>query len=254
MSASTGGRLVLWNIDHTLVESGKVTREAYADAFETITGRPLVHVAPAAGRTDTEVIFETLALNDVELNEHYLPEFIEALESAVAARASQLAEEGQVLAGAERALVALDSSEGVVQSVLTGNVRPNALAKLSAFGLDRYIDVEIGGYGSENFPKGTLVQVARSRATEKYGGDFDESTTVLVADSVRDVNAAEIGGCPIIAVASGRSTEAELQAEGADVVLSDLDDTATVVESVRRLTTPSARRDIPEQHVEQQAE
>lgn len=230
-------RLVLWNIDHTLVDVGKVSREAYADAFHRITGRPLVHVAPSAGRTDSEVIFETLALNDVELSDHYLPEFADALADALAARSDELAEQGKVLPGAERALVALDSSEGVVQSVLTGNIRPNALAKLTAFGLDRYLDVEIGGYGSENFPKGSLVQVARSRADEKYGTSLDESTTVVIADSTRDINAAQIGGSAVIAVASGRNTDAELRAEGADAVFDDLTDTASVVESVRRLTT-----------------
>lgn len=230
-------RLVLWNIDHTLVDVGKVSREAYADAFHAITGRSLVHVAPSAGRTDSEVIFETLALNDVELSDHHLPEFVDALADALAARSEQLAEQGTALSGAERALVALESSEGVVQSVLTGNIRANALAKLAAFGLDRYLDVDIGGYGSENFPKASLVQVARGRAEEKYDTSLDESSTVLIADSTRDVNAAQIGGSAVIGVASGRNTDAELNAEGADAALGDLTDTATVVESVRRLTS-----------------
>lgn len=237
MTGESAQRLVLWNIDGTLVDVAKVTRDAYAEAFHSVTGRPLVHVASSDGRTDSEVIFETLALNDVPVNEHYLPEFADALSAAVASRANELSERGRLLPGAERALVALDSSPDVVQSVLTGNIHQNAIAKLEAFGLDHYLDLEIGGYGSENFPKGTLAQVAQSRAAEKYGSDIDESTTVLVAGSPRDVSAARIAGCPVIAVASDRNTDAELRAEGADVVLADLTDTATVVESVRRLTT-----------------
>lgn len=235
-------RLVLWNIDHTLVDVGKVTRDAYADAFERIIGKPLVHVAPTAGRTDPEVIFETLALNDVDPNEHYLPEFVDALGEAFAARTGELDKHGRILPGAERALVALHRGTGTVQTVLTGNIRANAVAKLSAFGLDTYLELDIGGYGSENFPKGTLVQVAQSRAAEKHDGNFVEATTVVIADSTRDVSAASIGGAHIIAVASGRNTDAELRAEGADMVLPDLEDTATVVQAVRRMTAPASGR------------
>lgn len=232
------GRLVLWNIDNTLIEAGKVTREAYAEAFHAVVGRPLTHVAPMAGRAAPEVIFETLALAGVEPGDHHLPEFCDALADAFATRRGDLKEHGRVLPGAERALVALQRSTGVVQSVLTGNIRASAVAKLSAFGLDSYLDLDIGGYASDNFPKGTLVQVARSRARGGYG-EFDQSTAVVIADSIRDVRAARIGEAAVIAVASGRETAADLRDEGADEVLEDLSDTEDVVSTVRRLTSGS---------------
>ena len=109
--------------------------------------------------------------------------------------------------------------DGVVQSVLTGNSKPAAMLKLRAFGLDGYVDFEIGGYGSEAYPKGTLLRVARQRASEKHGLSFDENVTVYVADSPRDVDAARIGGARSLAVASGRASAAELRDAGADAVL-----------------------------------
>ena len=48
-------RLVLWNIDLTLVNVGRVTRAAYADAFRKVTGRPLVRLPQVAGRTESEI-------------------------------------------------------------------------------------------------------------------------------------------------------------------------------------------------------
>src|SRR5262249_30290597 len=57
-------RLVLWNIDLTLVDVGRVTRAAYADAFRKVTGRPLVRLPQMAGRTESEIFFEALALNE----------------------------------------------------------------------------------------------------------------------------------------------------------------------------------------------
>ena len=69
-------RLVLWNVDHTLVDVGRVTREAYAEAFQKATGRPLVRLAPTAGRTESEIIFETLAFNDVVTTDDHLAGFM----------------------------------------------------------------------------------------------------------------------------------------------------------------------------------
>jgi phosphoglycolate phosphatase len=62
---------------------------------------------------------------------------------------------------------------------------------------------------------------------------------MLIADSVRDVQAAKIVGVPIVAVATGTATAAELRGAGADVVLSTLDDTTAVVRAVEDLTRDS---------------
>ena len=56
-------RLVLWNIGLTLVDAARVDRAAYAEAFRATTGRPLVQLPQMAGRTDSEIFFEALAVN-----------------------------------------------------------------------------------------------------------------------------------------------------------------------------------------------
>jgi phosphoglycolate phosphatase-like HAD superfamily hydrolase len=126
---------------------------------------------------------------------------------------------------------------GVIQSVLTGTIRPNAATKLRAFDMDQFFDFEIGGYGSEIYPKGAQLLRSRGRAAEKYHTDFGADATVYLADSGRDVEAARVGGAHCVAVASGRSTAGELRDAGADVVLSDLTDTESVVRAVDRLTS-----------------
>jgi phosphoglycolate phosphatase len=229
-------RLVLWNIDHTLVDVGKVTREAYAEAFERVTGRPLVRLAPTAGRTESEIIFETLAFNDVVTTEDHLAQFIAALGDAFGARRKAVRRDGRVLPGAREALAAVGSLGEIVQSVLTGSIERNAIVKLSALGLDKYVDFEVGGYGSETYPKAALVELARTRAAAKYGVPFADSTTVLIADSSHDVQAARISRAKVIAVATGTATEAELRGAGADVVLPTLIDTEQVVRAVDVLT------------------
>ncbi|MGI8328845.1 HAD family hydrolase [Actinomadura scrupuli] len=236
----THHRLVLWNIDHTLVDVGRVTREAYAEAFQRVTGRPLVRLAPTAGRTESEIIFETLAFNGVPATDETLPAFFDALAHTFAARRRLVREQGRALPGAREALDAVARLPEVVQSVLTGAIQPNAIIKLTELGLDRHVDFEVGGYGSEIYPKGALVELARTRATRKYAVPFGESTTVIIADSPLDVRAAHIARATIIGVATGAATEAELRSSGADVVLPTLADTTTVVRAIEHLTGRNA--------------
>jgi phosphoglycolate phosphatase len=220
-----------------------VTRDAYAEAFAVVAGRPLIRLPQMAGRSESEIFFDALALNGVDVRtgseaERLLEPFGAELAAGLQARRDDLASQGQVLPGAAEALAAVAKLDDVVQTVLTGNGKPNAMLKLRAFGLDGFIDFDIGGYGSEAYPKGTLLRVARQRASEKYGVTLGERATVYVADSARDVDAARIGGASSLAVASGRASAAELRDAGADAVLPDLTDTAGLVTVITRLTEP----------------
>ncbi|WP_459802412.1 HAD family hydrolase [Herbidospora sp. RD11066] len=226
-------RLVLWNIDLTLVDVTIVTRDAFAEAFRAVTGRPLVKLVPAKGRPDSEIIFETLATNGITVDDNHLPAFIDALARSFGDRRDRLTKQGRAMPGAKDALRAVSRLDGTVQSVLTGTITPNAVHKLTAFGLNKYIDFTIGGFGEEVYPKASLLQVAQGRAKEKYGAAF---STVLIGDSTRDVQAARIAGAAMIAVASGGSTAAELTEAGADMVLPDLSNPSEVVAAVARLT------------------
>ena len=236
-------RLVLWNIDLTLLDVARPTRAAYADAFREVTGRPLVRLPQMAGRTESEIFFEALALNatgpqpDEAQSEELLSRFTDQLAAAFGARRALLTEQGRLMPGAREAVAEVGRLPGVVQSVLTGGIKPNAIEKLRAFGIEGFFDAEIGGYGSEVYPKGAMLLNARGQAARKYGADFTEHSTVYIGDSSRDVAAARIGGARSLGVASGRSSAGELRDAGADMVLDDLADTATVVAAVDRLTT-----------------
>ncbi len=225
-----------------------MSRESYAEAFRKVTGRPLVALPQLAGRSDSEIFFESLALNDVAADataqggQDLLARYSWELGAAFAARRGLLTRNGQLLPGAAQAVQATAGLPGVVQTVLTGTIRPNAAEKLAAFGLDGLFDLEIGGYGSDVYPKGSLLLMSRSKAEDKYRARIPLNATVYIADSDRDVEAAKIAGVACLAVASGRSTAADLRAVGAEIVLADLGDTAAVIAAVNRLTGVAAAR------------
>ncbi|TMR98262.1 HAD family hydrolase [Nonomuraea basaltis] len=233
---------MLWNIDLTLVDVAIVARDAYAEAFRVVTGRPLVKLVPPMGRPDSEIVFETLAVNGIQAEDDHLPTFLSALAVAFADRSGRLAKEGRMMPGARAALKSVSRLDGVVQTVLTGTIKSNAVLKLKAFGLDKYIDFELGGYGEEVYPKATLLQVAQGRAKQRLGTPFTAANTVVIGDSTRDVQAAKIGGAAVIAVASGRSMAGELRQAGADLVLPDLSNASEVVTAVADLTAPAGRK------------
>jgi phosphoglycolate phosphatase len=226
----------------------RVSRGAYADAFRKVTGRPLVALPQTVARSDSEIFFEALALSEAgpgpapdrteAANTELLARYISELEAAFDSRLDLLPAQGRALPGAREAVAAVAGLPGVVQSVLTGTIRPNAVAKLRAFDMDRFFDFEIGGFGSEIYPMGALLLRSRGRMVEKYGGEIGTNPAVYLGDSARDVEAARVGGAHSIAVASGRSAPGELREAGADLVLDDLADPDAVVSAVDRLTNP----------------
>lgn len=229
-------RLVLWDIDGTLVQAGEVGRDIFTEAFQAVLGRdPDQATARAlvmAGRTDPEIALEFLTAHEIAEGASHLPAFSEALVTALAAKAAVIRERGRALPGAREALVALGRTEGVVQSLLTGNLEPNALLKLASFGLDGHLDFEVGGFGSDHHHRPSLVEVARAKTERKYGTGFPGTATVLVGDTPLDVAAGRAGGARVVAVATGPFRADELRATGADAVLEDLCDTEAAAAAI----------------------
>ena len=229
-------RLVLWDIDLTLVQAGRFGGELYALAFRQVTGRALEYRAQMAGRLDPDIFLDALTGHDLDPAQHPFAPFAEALAAAYASRIDDLRRLGRALPGAAEALGALAELPGVVQTVVTGNIPAVARVKLAAFGLDRHVDLDIGAYGPDDHGRAALVRLARRRAGDRHGMVFDAGSTVVIGDTTHDVTAARDGGARAIAVATGRASADELRAAGAEVVLPDLVDTERLV----RLVTAGA--------------
>jgi phosphoglycolate phosphatase len=233
--------LVLWDIDYTLVNAGGVGSELYTRVFTSRYGRPLPQPGSMAGRTDRAIAREVLALAGLDGLDQELQLFQAALNDTApefAARARQVV---TALPGADAALAALAPAPGsadgrvaapVVQSLLTGNIRPMAEIKLAAAGLTRHLDLEVGSYGDLHEIRAELVAPARDAAAAAYGHDFHGPGTVLIGDTPLDVAAALATGARAVGVATGHFSTADLAAAGAHAVLPDLTDTTAVVSAI----------------------
>jgi phosphoglycolate phosphatase len=224
--------LVLWDIDGTLVDSARLGRDAFVEAFEVVTGQSPPGPVSLAGRTDLEIARDMLGSANLAADDHLLESFGEALREGLAARADLLRERGRAYPGAGEALARLGREPGVLQSLLTGNIEPNAEIKLGAFGLDRHLDLEIGAYGSDHHMRGELVAIARRKAEAKYGLEIGAGRVVLIGDTPLDIAAAREGGARAVGVATGPFDQQALIDAGADAVLADLCDTDAVFAAI----------------------
>jgi phosphoglycolate phosphatase-like HAD superfamily hydrolase len=231
--------LVLWDIDHTLIDDNGVSKAIYLAAFEALVNRPAQVLPITEGRTD-QLIMRDLFVKSGVPEQPGWPEVQEALAAAGREHSEVLRRTGSVLPGVRNALRALAGVQGVVQGVLTGNIRDNALVKLSAFDLDSLVDLDAGAYGSDHEDRAVLVSIAERRAAKKATLELMFGETVLVGDTPQDVDAALLSGARMVGVASGIYSESDLTAAGAPVVLPSLEDTSRVVAAVTN-TTPSGR-------------
>ncbi|HEX2849958.1 MAG TPA: HAD hydrolase-like protein [Acidimicrobiales bacterium] len=228
-------RLVLWDVDGTLVRAGVAGRDVFETAIAHVLGRPLAgDVMPQvsmSGKTDPQIATEILALAGVargEIDAH-LPPVLARLEVELAAAADRIRAEGVVLPGVGELLARLHHDPDVLQSVLTGNLAPNAVVKLAAFGLDEWLQLDVGAYGSDAVDRRDLVPIAIGKVARRYGRRFAPRETWIVGDTPRDLECARAGGARCLLVGTGRYAAGDLEDLGADAVLDDLADVDRVV-------------------------
>jgi len=220
-------RLVLWDIDGTLVHTAGQGRDAFSAAFAAIFGRPADLTAVSmGGRTDHDIATEVLATGGVADGAAHIPRMLDELGLALGAVRERIAEEGHVTPGAPETLEAVRGQPGITQSLLTGNIEPNAELKLGAFGLDRFLDLEIGGYGSDpHSTRSDLVAVAREKVHRLRGVSVDAADTILIGDTPLDIEAARGAGARAIGVGAASYTRGQLLEAGAEAAFDDLRDT-----------------------------
>ncbi|WP_327356356.1 HAD family hydrolase [Streptomyces sp. NBC_01304] len=231
--------LVLWDIDRTLLYVGDIDRQVYRETFAEVVGRPAERLpARGTGVTMPLAIRALLLDNGVPENEvpELLPRMVKLLPERLAAHAEALRKQGVLMPGAVVALQAVHEHPTCVPTVVTGNLKPNALQKLAAFDLDGYLDAEIGGFASDDDHRPALVAVAQKRAQAKHGAVFTRTNTVIIGDSLEDVRTGLEGGALVIGIASGKTTTEELKEAGADAVFDSLKDEVRLLAFINSLT------------------
>lgn len=225
-------RLVLWDIDGTLLTTGPAGRLALEVGACRAAGLGKVPQVLMSGKTDPQIVRELLTLAGLETveAERVLPLALEEAQRFLVTQKERMREEGVVHPGVREILEALSAVNGVRQSLLTGNIAPNALVKVATFGLDRYVDTDIGAYGTDNHDRDSLVPIAIRRAAERRGIAFHPDEVWVIGDTARDLSCARAGGARCLIVGTGHDGFHAVRELDADGLVENLSDTDRVLE------------------------
>jgi phosphoglycolate phosphatase-like HAD superfamily hydrolase len=222
-------KILLFDIDHTLLESGGAGFRAMNRAFSEVYGvddatRGIV----PDGKTDPMLLREAIAAmthapEDGEAAIHQLTElYLRLLPQEMTTPPARL------MPGVPELLAALSTRRSVLLGLLTGNFQPTAYVKLEVFGLDGFFD--FGAFGSDSSDRIELPPIAVARAEELTGQTIGLGPhVVIIGDTQRDIHCALAWGATAVGVATGRSTVDELRNAGAHHVFEDLSDTDVVL-------------------------
>jgi len=225
-------RLLLWDIDGTLIRGGGVGSQALTQAASTVAGRPIDGNAVIMhGKTDPQIFAEAFRAAEIAEDEivKLLPPAMAEAERIMAEAEEELRASGAVIEGVLDMLTRMDALPNVRQTLLTGNLVGNAAVKMAAFDLAHFFDVEVGAYGTDHADRNELVPIALQRVAERRGERYDPNEVWVIGDTPNDFACAHAAGVRCLLVATGNVPIAELQTLDADAVYPDLTNTDEVV-------------------------
>ena len=222
-------KLVLFDIDGTLVLTGGAGLRAMNTALEEVLGRPEgLDGIPVAGRTDWAILAEAVRVLDRELD---VPLLEQLRDRYIANLAIEIERPGRgvkaVMPGIRELLSVIEERDDTFLGLLTGNFEEGARIKLSHFDLWRYF--KCGAFGGDAADRNELVPVAVSRAVACGFPQIEPADILVVGDTPHDIACAHAAGATPVGVATGGYSVAQLRDSGAEIVFQDLSDASAFV-------------------------
>jgi phosphoglycolate phosphatase len=221
-------RLLLFDIDGTLISSGGAGGRAMARAFQEVFGfsNGLGSIS-MAGRTDAWIVAQMAAEHGLEYDADkfrlFHDTYIRHLSTEILA---PRADKG-VLPGVRELLDILVARSDTHLALLTGNFQKGAEIKLQFFDLWRYFAT--GAFGDDSHDRNGLLWKAMANVEAAGGAAVRPSEVLVIGDTPLDIAVAVAGGARSLGVATGNYDAEALRASGADAVVPDLSDPEPVL-------------------------
>ena len=232
--------VVFWDIDGTLLTTGRAGIFAWEDACREVTGHDIDFQAlKTDGLTDHQVAAAILAHAGVVADEETLTRLVEIYEARLPLR------QGRVLDGVKDILQHFRQSRPDIHSMLlTGNTAAGAQAKLAHYGLDEFF--EGGSFSSDSGPRAGIAARALSAVRARFPeAAIHPGHVFVVGDTPHDIHCAHAIDARSVAVASGVYTREQLAAHNPWMVIDRLPEPAAFAALLDRAVTereaPSSR-------------
>jgi phosphoglycolate phosphatase len=201
-------KLVLFDIDGTLIRTGgagvKAFEQTFAEVFELPAATKTLRFA---GRTDVSLVRECFKLHRVETSEVNFQRFFDAYPGNLERLLGTLP--AAILPGISAFLDQLVSvPDRPVLGLLTGNIQRGAELKLRHLGLwERF---EMGAFADDNEDRNCIAAIAKERGEKMIGRRLRGEEIVVIGDTPHDITCAKSIGANALAVATGVHKQQEL--------------------------------------------
>jgi phosphoglycolate phosphatase-like HAD superfamily hydrolase len=218
-------RVILFDIDGTLITTGGAGREALHSTLEIAFAVTEPHPVFLHGRTDRGICREYFDVHQIEHTpenwERFQAAYLESLERHLMSRPRTL------LPGVAELIAGLQTQSLVTLGLLTGNVREGARRKLTHYGLFEHFP--FGGFGDLHHERDDVAREAFEAACAHTGLTLRGDQVWVLGDTPADIRCARAIGAKVVAVATGDHRLDELAAAEPDVLVQNLADTAEIV-------------------------
>jgi len=231
MSGDRVVRLVLFDIDGTILRSNGAGRRAMIAALREVFGVTGPEDHRYDGKTDPQIVREVMRLEG--RHDAHIDERMDALMTLYLAHLERELQhvDMMVYPGILELLAALERRHDTILGLLTGNLREGAQAKLRAAGIDPH-RFRVGAFGSDHEDRPELPAVALRRAQAELGVEINGEHLVIIGDTPADIECGRSLGVRAIGVATGSYSVDELLRHSPHAVFETLADTQRVVSAI----------------------
>ena len=220
-------RLLLFDIDGTLITSGGAGEWALRDAMKTRFGidEDLGGIL-LAGATDKKIAVAMLEKHGLTPSAENITALLDEYLSHLETRMPK--HDGRILPGMIELLEVLAKREEAVLALLTGNVVRGAEIKLTHYGVWHHF--EFGAFADDHHDRNELGKFARARAHDRHGIEFSPEKIYVIGDTPRDIECGRAIGAKTVAIATGHYSFEELAEHTPDFLFQDFSETNRVVD------------------------
>ena len=221
-------RVLLFDIDGTLIRTGGAGKSAMEQAFEKIYGiKNGFDGIQMMGRTDPAILLEAANNHGLVLEDEKIEQFKKAYFQFLEEEIKVPRSGKYICPGITALLASLQNQTNLVLGLLTGNWRYSGFLKLHHFGIDGYFT--FGAFADDSSRREDLVPVALKRFKEKYGEKPNQRDVYVIGDTPLDIDCARPYGVCTVGVATGFHSLKELKAAEPDYLFEDFRKTEEVI-------------------------
>ncbi|MFO7889581.1 MAG: HAD family hydrolase [bacterium] len=225
-------KLILFDIDGTLINTGGAGSESMRIAFEQIWGIPdgFKNIF-MMGKTDSTILREVLKNNNLTWDEDNVNTFLKYYFQTLKQEIKKDRSGKRICPGIIPLLESLYSRTDFSISLLTGNFKESAFIKLNHFNIDHYF--QDGAFCNDTENREEMVPIIKKRTERKEKITIHNNDIFVIGDTPSDINSARKNGVHAVGVTTGVHTYKDLQAHNPDHLFTNLSDTASVLQILR---------------------